>query len=80
MTNSSQAFLGSRILLVLASMVVVVAGLEAGGGAKAYPRDWQPYRLPRIPIRNDAPASLYPVLEQRFWLEEWVADRWRRHA
>ena len=50
------------------------------GGAKAYPRDWRPHRLPRIPIRNDAPVSLSPVLGQRFWLEEWVADRWRRHA
>lgn len=50
------------------------------GGTKAYPHDWRPYRLPRVPIRRDAPVSLSPILRQRFWLEEWVADRWRRYA
>lgn len=50
------------------------------GGGKAYPGDWRAHRLPRVPIRNDAPASLTPILRQRLWLEEWVADRWRRHA
>ncbi|MGD8331261.1 MAG: polysaccharide deacetylase family protein [Acidobacteriota bacterium] len=50
------------------------------GGGKAYPHGWRPHRLPRVPVRSDAPTSLSQVLRQRLWLEEWVADRWRRHA
>jgi peptidoglycan/xylan/chitin deacetylase (PgdA/CDA1 family) len=35
------------------------------------------YRLSRIPVRSDMPASLLPVVGASVWLEEWVAAQAR---
>lgn len=41
---------------------------------------WSPWRLERVPLRRDMPASLAPILESRVWMEEWAVTRllaWR---
>jgi peptidoglycan/xylan/chitin deacetylase (PgdA/CDA1 family) len=48
-----------------------------GGG-----RRWAPpqsrWRVQRVSLRSDGPASLAPILAAPVWLEEWAADRVRR--
>jgi peptidoglycan/xylan/chitin deacetylase (PgdA/CDA1 family) len=52
----------------------VAGGLRVPTGGRV-----NPVRIPRVPIRRDMPASLEPVLGSRVWLEEWIADKVRRH-
>lgn len=46
-----------------------------GGRRNACGAGVSPWRLERVPIRRDMPASLVPVLESRVWLEEWAVTR-----
>lgn len=48
-----------------------------GGGVHATTGTFDPYRIQRVSIRRDMPASLEPILASRVWLEEWAADRVR---
>lgn len=49
-----------------------------GGGRLLTPANFRPLRLWRTSIRRDGPVSLAPILSSRLWLEEWLADLWRR--
>jgi len=48
------------------------------GGRKLTSNNFDPLRLWRVPITRDMPNSLVPVLKSPVWLEEWLADKWRR--
>ncbi len=50
-----------------------------GGGVMQRPERFDPHRLRRIPIRTDTPRTLRPMLERAVWLEEWLADWFRRY-
>lgn len=52
-------------------------GLVAGG-RKVRAGALRLARLSRLPMRRDMPTSLEPVLSSAFWLEEYIADTWRR--
>ena len=49
-----------------------------GGGVKARPANYDPYRIRRISLRKDTPRELAPMLRSAVWLEEWIADHIRR--
>ena len=49
-----------------------------GGGVKARPANYDPYRIRRISLRKDTPRELAPLLRSAVWLEEWIADHIRR--
>lgn len=48
-----------------------------GGGRRFRPGD-DPLRVERVSLRRDGPFSLLPALRAGVWLEERLADRWRR--
>ena len=50
-----------------------------GGGRAVTPRNLRPHRVYRVPIKRQM-SSLAPVLRSRVWIEEWLADKWRRYV
>lgn len=48
------------------------------GGGRRWAPSRSPWRIQRISLRRDGPASLEPLLAAPVWLEEWAADRVRR--
>lgn len=49
-----------------------------GGGRQTRCESLRPLRIERISLRRDMPAELAPLLAARVWIEEWLADLWRR--
>jgi len=45
-----------------------------GGGIKSKLTNWNPYRLSRLPLRNDMPQDLNVLLSPDVWLEERIAN------
>jgi len=50
------------------------------GGQMLTSKNFNPLRLWRLPITRDMPSSLVSIFETRVWLEEWLADKWRRYV
>jgi peptidoglycan/xylan/chitin deacetylase (PgdA/CDA1 family) len=48
------------------------------GGGRRWRPPQSPWRIQRVSLRRDGPASLAPVVAAPLWLEEWAADRARR--
>lgn len=48
------------------------------GGRRNRPGAHHPLRLSRVPLRCDMPRRLEPILRSSVWIEEWVANGWRR--
>lgn len=48
------------------------------GGGRRWRPPQSPWRIQRVSLRRDGPASLAPILAAPLWLEEWAADRARR--
>jgi len=49
-----------------------------GGGRRIGPRGLRPLRISRIPVRNDGPVPIAPMVSCPVWLDEWAADLARR--
>ena len=49
------------------------------GGRMLTSQNFNPLRLWRLPITRDMPSSLVSIFETSVWLEEWLADKWRRY-
>jgi len=50
------------------------------GGRMLTSKNFNPLRLWRLPVTKDMPSSLVSIFETSVWLEEWLADKWRRYV